>query len=97
MQITDNEKEIIAEFLKWNDPIGDYISLGKRDVIKIFFDVVNKDFFSGFDDDNPTSYQLSEIINISKLKNTYFSTTLKLKLLLEKNNMETYRKIIDMI
>lgn len=97
MQITDNEKEIIVEFLNWNDPNGDYISLGKRDVIKIFFQVVNKDFFSGFDDDNPISYQLSEIINISKFKNTYFSTTLKLKLLLEKNNIETYRKIIDMI
>ncbi|WP_034849848.1 hypothetical protein [Clostridium hydrogeniformans] len=107
MKINNEERKIILEFLQWNDHNGCYTDnnckgkeikpLGKKDTLKIFFAVVNNDFFKDKDDDNPLNFTLLEIIKISKRSNVYFSTTLKLTMLLRNNNIETYKKLIKMI
>lgn len=96
MQISEKERKAIASFLQWNDSNGTYMNLNKRDILKLFFDSINEDFFEGYEDKNSLSYGLSQIKKIAKDKNVYFSTTVKLGMLLRYNNIETYRKIVDM-
>lgn len=107
MNISDKEREIILEFLQWNDKNGCFTDkkckeqgqkpFGKRDTLKMFFDVVNQNLFVGEKDENPLSFTYPEVLWIAKGKNVYFSTTTKLKMLLDNNSQKTYQKIIDMI
>lgn len=100
--ITDNERKSILLFLQWNDKNGCYTDeeckqqgykpFGKKDTIKLFFSTINKDII-----EDPLSYSYPEIISISKETNIYFSTILKLQLLLKAPNCNTYKKIIKYI
>lgn len=107
MNISDKEREIILEFLQWNDKNGCLTDekcrkqgdkpFGKKDTLKLFYGAVNQDLFVGQRDDNPLSFTYPEVMWIAKEKKVYFSTTTKLKMLLENNCEKTYQKIIDMI
>lgn len=103
MKITEEQRISILRFLQWNDRNGCYLDrerklegyriIRKREAIKMFVVVTNEDHLLK---NNVDIYccTYTQVLNLIKAGNRYFSTSLKMMLLLEKPEIKTFEKII---
>lgn len=106
MKISEHERIIITNFLQWNDRNGAYTDelckecnnepFGKRDVLKFFFSTINQDLLYHEEDENPLNISLSKVVSLLKEKHLYFSSMIKLELLLKDDSITTYRRVLEL-